>query len=218
MVFGIAGGLTACQKPQSNMTTTAAASTPVAQVASISSSIASNSSTNRLALSDVKLDEPLTQLVATTLNNGFLLAIYQHSNLSLTQKHCLADFDTQQTVNLAQGLLAHNLTDSELKEANEFYRLPVGQKIVQFNQNYFTKLKNGNTQAGTLDVTDDEKLQISAFIQTATGQKVQQLATTQLANTFAPIQNAQLQRCQISVSQFNQRSANASAVASTPKP
>lgn len=171
-----------------------------------------------------KIDEPLTQLLATTLNNGFLLAVNKQPKLTSDQKICLNNFDDKQSLALAQNLLGKNLSQAELNEANEFYKLPVGQKVLNFNQHYFEKLKQGQPDSGNLDVSDDEKLQISAFIQTAVGQKIQQIASHDLQATFAPIETAQLAKCQVTAELFNSQlptTTTASApvvISSAPKP
>ncbi|MFW2176476.1 MULTISPECIES: hypothetical protein [unclassified Moraxella] len=217
IVLGASLSLTACnqsntkteQKASASQTSSTASATPTTLALTVDKDgnahlqPASTVTAPKTPISDVKLTDPLTQLVATTMNNGFLLAVNQHAKLSATQKQCLMDFDNQQAVTLAQKMLSFNLTQTEVSEANTFYALPVGQKIIKFNQKYLDDLKHSHSKAGNLDVTDDEKLQISAFIDTATGRKIQQLASGQLQSAFAPVEQQQLQKCQVSVEQFN---------------
>lgn len=227
MMCGVILTLAACQQQSDKSTAVTQPSSTPASTTTLALTVDANGKTSLSPVkqtpsihSSVDAASALNQLLATTLNNGFILAINQHPKLSDEQKKCLSDFDTTQTVGLAQELLSNHLTETELKEANDFYQLPVGQKIIESNHRFSEDLKQGKTRPTQLDVTDDEKLQISAFVQTATGQKIQNLVTNQLKATFAPIESAQLQKCQISASTFNAipTQAKAEVTSSTPKP
>lgn len=151
-------------------------------------------------------DDAISKLLATAMNNGFLLTIRQHPSLDEKQKNCLADFDKSQTLTLAKDLISKNLTADDIAEANDFYQQPIGQKLITFNQEQAEILQDttGKTALKQANFSDDEQLQFGAFVATNAGQKIQQIVRHELQSTIAPIEQAQLQKCQISVETFHQ--------------
>ena len=206
-------------KPSTQVSNTqvSSAKVPSTQLTTASSTQAPSHQPNALkdatAMSVVQNNDPLTQLLAVSLQNGFLLAVMQHDQLTDANKKCLVAIDSQQAVDQAKLLLSTKLSQSELTEANDFYNLPVGQKILAFNQQLYQQLKQGHTKPNPLNVTDDEKLQISAFVQTSTGQKIQQMANHDLQTAFDPIASQLLTKCQVSSDKFYATPTNASAPA-----
>lgn len=222
LVMAIGGSLTACQQNTTQSKTESAAHTASAVSSSVNSSV--NSSTNSSASATMatvpliaKADEPLTKLLATTLNSGFLLAVKNHPTLNPSQKGCLANFDETKTIAIAQQLINQHLTATDVAEANDFYQQPVGQKLINFNNEQSKALHDvtGKTPNVQPNFTDDEKLQLSAFLQTNAGQKLQSLVSQNLQLAFAPIESAQLAKCQISLAVFNTQPASSVAATSS---
>lgn len=141
----------------------------------------------------------LQTLLATTLNNGFLLSIRQHNKLDEKQKQCLAEYDKLQSLNIADELINKNLTDEDIAEANDFYQQPIGQKLIAYNQEQASILQDvsGKTALKPATFSDDEQLQFGAFLATKAGGKIQHLVTQELQSAVAPIEQKQVEKCQI---------------------
>lgn len=150
-------------------------------------------------------DEPFVKLLSTTLNNGFLLHVRQHKNIEINKKQCLADFDKNQSLNIAKQLIEKSFSAEEIAEANDFYQQPIGQKLITFNQEQALILQDvsGKTALKPANFTDDEQLQFQAFLATNVGKKIQHLVQHELQLAAAPIEQKQLEKCQISAELFN---------------
>lgn len=210
LMLSLATALTACQPAKNNDKT----NTPTAQ-SSTTASTATPANASDTA-NAVDKNTPLTKLVAMTLNNGFLLAIKNHQQLNDEQKACLVKFDETQSIIIAHTLLNQHLTKDEMTEANEFYQLPIGQKLIQFNQAQSDMLHQSTKEPTKVQFSDDESLQIGAFLQTPVGQKIQNMANTALHDAFLPIETAQLRKCQVSAELFNTVAQPSSAPTPTP--
>ncbi len=191
LVIGICSAfLSACEKPkqvQSEKTQEHSTVLPITE--------------NQNSNNDVKSQSPTLFLWVKGIKFAVNGMINSSQKINDSQKSCLEDENNIENY-LQEGRLSLTkaMEEDGLKIADDFYRTPEGQKVIQITEQQLLNLQN-KPAGEPITLTDEEEKKIDEFLQSDVAKKaetnVQKIDSKEMQVIFEKLIKLEKQRCNI---------------------
>lgn len=166
------------------------------------SQVASTETSTPIGMSD---NSPTAQVMANTLKGAVALQLFSMNEGKLTneQKKCLNSTDGTATyLPFAKEELRKTLDADAIKAADEFYTSELGQKVTRYLDQQIQIAQGLPIEGKPIELTAEDQAKIAQFGQSATGQRMNEINTTENAATMVKkleeFANTEKARCNIS--------------------
>lgn len=148
---------------------------------------------------------PTVQIMANTLLGGAWAYIEASSpNLTQTQMQCIFDYNQALFLEAGKTQTINMIGKDLIATSDEFYRTPVGQKMMTFMTQSLLKVQGKPIEGEMVVITDEDKAKLVEFSQSEAGQKLAKASNhgtiddKALQSVIQELGDKEKARCQIS--------------------